>query len=136
MYVVADARLDGFESRSKDGRVNEIEDRVESLRLKFESSRDSRRRVPEELRAEAVAFARAAHASGERYKTIAATLGLKPDTLMRWCRAGREPKKFTRVVVKRTAPPRLTVHGPTGTRIEGLSLDQVAELLRALSCSG
>jgi hypothetical protein len=36
-----------------DGRVDEIEDRVESLRLRLRSSRDSRRRVPEEVRAEA-----------------------------------------------------------------------------------
>ena len=134
--MLAVARLDGFRSRSDDGRVDEIEDRAESLRLKLRSSRDSRRRIPEELRAEAVAFAMAAHASGERYKAIAATLGLKPDTLMRWCRAGREPKKFARVVVKRTTAPRLTVHGPAGTRIEQLSIAQAAELLRALSCSG
>ena len=134
--MLAVARLDGIGSRSDDGRVDEIEDRAESLRLKLRSSRDSRRRIPEELRAEAVAFAMAAHASGERYKALAATLGLKPDTLMRWCRAGREPKKFARVVVKRTTAPRLTVHGPAGTRIEQLSIAQAAELLRALSCSG
>jgi hypothetical protein len=53
---------------------------------------------------------------------------------MRWCRDGREPKKFARVVVKRAAAPRLTVHGAAGTRIE-LSLEQAVELLRALSCS-
>lgn len=133
--MLAVARLDGFESRSDDGRVDEIEGQSESLRLKLQRSRDSRRRVSEELRAEAVAFARAAHASGERYKAIAATLGLKPDTLMRWCRRGREPKKFARVVVKRALQPRLTVLGPAGTRIEELSMAQVAELLRALSCS-
>jgi transposase-like protein len=133
--VLAVARLDGFGSRGDDGRVDEIEDRVESLRLKLRSRRDSRRRVSEDVRAEAVAFARAAHASGERYKSIATTLGLKPDTLMRWCRDRREPKKFARVVMKRAAAPRLTVHGPAGTRIEALSIEQVAELLRALSCS-
>jgi transposase-like protein len=133
--VLAVARLDRIESGSDDGRVDEIEDRAESLRLKLQGSRDSRRRISEELRAEAVAFARAAHASGERYKSIASTLGLKPDTLMRWCRAGRDPEKFARVVVKRSAAPRLTMHGPAGTRIEELSIAQAAELLRALSCS-
>jgi len=116
--------------------MDESGDRVESLRLRLAKSRDSRRRVSPELREEAVAFARAAHASGERYKGIAATLGLKPDTLMRWCRRGREEKKFARVVVKRTAASRLTVHGPAGTRVEELSMAQAAELLRALSCSG
>ncbi|MEM9728172.1 MAG: hypothetical protein AAF997_06280 [Myxococcota bacterium] len=48
-----------------------IEDRVEALRLKLRTSRDSRRRIPDELRVEAVAFAGAAHASGQRRKAIA-----------------------------------------------------------------
>jgi len=109
--------------------MGETQDRTEALRLKLARSRDSRRRVPRELRAEAVTFAKAEHASGQRYKSIARTLGLKADTLMRWCRDSREPK-FARVVVKRAARPRLTVHGPRGTRIE-----QVVELFGALSCS-
>jgi len=113
----------------------ETEDRAEALRLKLVSRRDSRRRVPEELRAEAVAFAKAEHASGKRYKSIASALGVKADTLMRWCRARREPKKFARIVMKRAARAELTVHGPAGTRIEQLSVKQAAELLRALSCS-
>jgi transposase-like protein len=112
--------------------MSETQDRSEALRLKLARSRDSRRRVPGELRAEA--FAKAEHASGQRYKSIARTLGLKADTLMRWCRDSREPK-FARVVVKRAAQPHLTVHGPRGTRIEQLSIQQVAELFGALSCS-
>lgn len=114
--------------------MGETQDRAEALRLKLGSRRDSRRRVPEELRAEAVAFAKAEHALGRRYKPIAKSLGVKAETLMRWCRASREPK-FARIVVKPAAPERLTVHGPAGTRIEKLSVQQVAELLRALSCS-
>jgi transposase-like protein len=109
-------------------------DRAEALRLKLGSRRDSRRRVPEELRAEAVAFAKTEHAMGLRYKSIASALGVKAETLMRWCRASREPK-FARIVVKSSVQPKLTVHGPAGTRIEQLSVPQVAELLRALSCS-
>ncbi len=65
---------------------------------------------------------------------IARTLGLKADTLMRWCRDSREPK-FARVVVKRAAQPRLTAHGPAGARIEQLSIQHVAELFGALPCS-
>ena len=105
--------------------MDEIEDRAESRRLKLRG-----RRVPEEARAEAFAFARAVHASGERYKSIASTLGLKPDRLMQWCRDGREPKKFARVVVTRAVPSRLTVHGPAGTRIEQLSIGEVVERMR------
>ena len=114
--------------------MGETQDRAEALRLKLASRRDGRRRVPGELRGEAVAFAKAEHASGQRYKSIARTLGLKADTLMRWCRDSHEPK-FVRVVVKRAARPHLTVHGPAGTRIEQLSIQQVAELFGALSCS-
>jgi hypothetical protein len=49
----------------------------------------------------------------------------------RWRRRSPEPK-FARVVVKRAARPHLTVHGPAGTRIEQLSIQQVAELFGAL----
>lgn len=80
-----------------------------------------------------MAFAEAAHACGKGYKSIASNLGLKPDALMRWCRRGREPKSFARVVVKRAAQPWLTVHGPAGARIEP-SMEQAVEPLRALSC--
>jgi len=115
--------------------MDQSEDRAQALRLRLASRRDSRRRVPEELRAEAVAFAKAEHASGKRYKSIASALGVKAETLMRWCRRSDASKKFARVVVKRAARAQLTVHGPAGTRIEELSIQQVAELLQALSCS-
>ncbi len=132
--MLAVARLDRSAARSDDGRMDESEDRAQALHLKLASRRDSRRRVPEELRAEAVA--KTEYASGKHYKSIASALGVKAETLMRWCRRSGEPKKFAHVVVKRAARPQLTVHGPSGTRIEELSIQQVAELLRALSCSG
>jgi transposase-like protein len=114
--------------------MGETHDRAEALRLKLASSRDGRKRVPVELRQEAVAFTKAEHTLGQRYKTIAKALGVKAETLMRWCRASHAPK-FARVVVKRAPQPHLTVHGPAGTRIEQLSIQQVAELFGALSCS-
>ena len=123
---------------SDDGRVDEIEDGAQALRLKLRSSRDSRRRVPEELRAEAVAFARATHVSGERYKSIASALGLKPDTLMRWCRRGREPKKFTPVVVKGAVavlePPVKPGHSTQSAYREGGRQGQLVQ--RGSSVSG
>ena len=86
MLVVA--RLDGLASRSDDGCMDESEDRAEALRLRLVSRRDSRRRVAEELRAEAVAFAtKSEHATGRRYKSIASALGVKLERLMRWCSA-------------------------------------------------
>ena len=80
--------------------MGETQDRAEALRLKLASSRDGRKRVPVEFRAEAVAFAKAEHALGQRYKTIAKALGVKAETLMRWCRASHEPKS-PRVVVEK-----------------------------------
>jgi len=114
--------------------MGETRDRAEALRLKVASSRDGRKRVPAELRQESVAFTRAKHALGQRYEPIAKALGAKAETLMRWCPAGQKPK-FARVVVRRAARPHPTVHGPRGTRIEQLSIEQVAELFEALSCS-
>ena len=101
--------------RADAGRMGETHDRAEALRLKLASSRDSRRRVPAELRQEAVAFTKAEHALGQRYKSIATALGVRAETWMRWCRRSGEPQ-FTRVVVEPAARPRLTVHGPAGTR--------------------
>lgn len=95
--MLAEDRLDGFERSADDGRMDESDDRSEALCLKLQSRRDSRRRVPGELCAEAVAFARAAHAFARS----------------QW-----------------------TVHGPAGTRIEALSMEQVFELFEALCCSG
>jgi len=59
--------------------MGETHDRAEALRLKLASSRDGRKRVPAELRTEAVAFAKAEHALGQRYKTIAKALGVKAE---------------------------------------------------------
>ena len=105
------------------------------MRAKLDEARAGRRRAPEALRREAAAFAKAEHAAGRSYKSIAAGLGMKPETLMRWCRASSGPK-FAPVVVKPATQEGLTRHGPAGTRIDQLSLQQAAELLRALSCSG
>ncbi len=57
--MLAVARLDGFAALGDDGGMDETHDRAEAVRLKLASRRDSRRRVPEGLRAEAVAFAKA-----------------------------------------------------------------------------
>jgi len=87
---------DRFAPRTDDGRIGEARARADSLRLKSASSRDGRKRVPAELRQEAVAFAKAESALGRRYKAIATALGLTADTLMRWCSASRK-SKFARV---------------------------------------
>ena len=110
--------------------MQDKESKEGSLRLRLSERRDSRNRVPASLGAEVIAYATAAHRDGQSYTAIAKGLSVKVETLQRWCRVVSKPR-FSKVV--RQAPPsRLTMHGPGGTRIEGLSVVQVALLMKAL----
>ena len=76
-----------------------------------------------------------------RYEAIAEALGLEQDALyrLRWVERSRtQGGRHERGLVSvRVAPPvdakTLVVHGPLGLRVEGLTLDELAELLRRLS---
>jgi len=94
------------------------------------------RRYPASLRAEVVALARARQAEGVAVARIARELGLGARTLALWM--GRERPALRRVRLVRepeaAAGPGLpVVHTPTGLRVEGLDLDSVVRLLRALA---
>ena len=79
--------------------------------------------------------------SGERLGVIASSVGIKYDTLHYWIegpgvKGGNKPAHFRRVRVvkaKLGAETGVTLFGPGGTRIDGLSLAQAAELLRRMS---
>ena len=103
----------------------ETEDGAEALRLRFGGSRDSRKRSPRScerswLRSRKPLTRQESATSRSR---SAITLGLKPDTLMRWCRGAGVPKKLARVVVQRAAQPALTMHGPAGADTKPLELE-------------
>ena len=78
---------------------------------------------------------------GQSLKTLAEQLGLSGHTVQYWRSRWGEPKKSgsqlrrVEVIAERRSAPRkaVTMHGPAGTRIEGLSLDDAAELWRRLS---
>ena len=88
-----------------------------------------------------VAHAQLRLSAGERVAGIAESLSIKGDTLHYWLdRAGikqrRKQTRFRRVrVVEAVVNEKagVTVFGPGGTRIDGLSLGQAAELLRRMS---
>ena len=99
-----------------------------------------RRRYSEEGSKAAAALGHGARRSGVAVTTTAAALGILPDTLFRWMRAWPEsPPAFAAVVriESPTSPPVATqtewvVHHPSGARVTGLGVDDVAALLRRL----
>jgi len=111
---------------------------LRTLRRALTSRRRGRGRLPTALRAPALAYARRRRRDGAGVAAIAAELGLCSETIRRWTRgpmaavapAGLVPIE---VVADDTPAPRaLTLHSPSGFRIDGLSLDEAAALLRAL----
>ena len=88
-----------------------------------------------------VAHAQLRLSAGERVAGIAESLSIKGDTLHYWLeKAGikqrRKQTRFRRVRVVETVANEkagVTVFGPGGTRVDGLSLEQAAELLRRMS---
>lgn len=122
-------------------------DKTEVERLKRAITQERRgvtkRGVPfsVELRDEVIAHIRKRQHTGETLKGIAASLGIKRHTLRYWLYGlvGKGRGKASRFraigVVEKpmTAQAGVTVMGPGGTRIDGLTLGQAAELLRRMS---
>ena len=107
---------------------------------------------PEPLRAFAVRYLAQALEKGETLKSVVERLGVSEPTLQAW-RRGQTPGSKKRqssepraepllpVVVhspKQHAPPlvatTLAVVSPQGWRVEGLGLEEAAQLLRRLAC--
>ena len=122
--------------------MNERALTVEEVRRGLGERADSRgyRKFTKEAAATAVTFALARIKAGASAAEIADELGLKDWTLQRWLQwhrrgNGNRDGGFHRVEVK--APPARTVvlRGACGVSVEGLSVDELARLLRELSCS-
>jgi transposase-like protein len=77
---------------------------------------------------------------GAGLSSVARELGVSATTLRKWVRKDRAPSaprtktKFREVEVVPAPPasPTLIVHGPAGLRIEGVTIADVAELVRRL----
>ena len=98
------------------------------------------RKFSEEGAMAAVKFALKRAEVGMSAVEVAEELGLKGWTLQRWIQNhrrgdGRERKGFHRVEVKAPLERKPVVHGACGVRVDGLSVDEIARLLRELSCS-
>ena len=115
--------------------------RVERFRIAVERSLGGRpgrgARYPEDLRREAIGLARTGMSAGKSLGSVAQELGLGSATLTRWLGRGGagEPLRPVEVQREEEEPGQtssLVVVTPSGWRIEGLRLADLAELVRAL----
>lgn len=99
---------------------------------------------PDRLRREVVQYARAAMSEGESIEGVARDLGISAMSVKRWFErigsrySGAAELRRVEIVPDRReagmvlAAAPLVVHGPSGLRIEGLTLPGLVQLLRAL----
>ena len=103
------------------------------------SERSRRPEYPDSLRQKIVALARERRESGAGVHRIAQSLGLSPNTLYAWLREGKTTPGLRAVDVvatrRRASTPRSTptLITPRGFRIEGLGVQDLVTLLRALA---
>ncbi len=98
-------------------------------------------KYPDEMRAFALAHTRSVRAGGGSIHRAAQDLGVSEVTLSSWVRAAEEPGRLREVRVApepaqpptASSAPTLEVTAPSGHVVRGLSVQQAAELLRALS---
>lgn len=109
--------------------------------LKRELSRRERgrgKRYPAELKQQVVVWAQQRRAEGAAWPAVADELGLGLDTVRRWCLAAKKSDGTARalvpvrVVARPTAARPATVVSLSGWRIDGLTVAEAAEMLRAL----
>jgi hypothetical protein len=96
------------------------------------------RRYPAHLRAEVLRHARARISAGASRAAVCEELDVSEPTLMRFLDGDKPRANFARVRIveqRATAKRTLTVKGPCGIVVEGLTMTEVAELLRKASCS-
>jgi len=115
---------------------------IEELRALVRADRRTRRGpFSSELRETLSAFLRSRWQRGESLRELAKQLGLSDHTVhfwrSRWGERKEDRTQLRRVEVVAERPLSqgdIMMHGPSGTRVEGLSLDEVATLWRKLGC--
>jgi hypothetical protein len=86
-----------------------------------------------ELRERVRRWAALRREQGQSWTAIASELGLGLDTLRRWCAVSPSTALVAVTVIADGSSERLvSIASPMGFRIEGLSLAEASELLRAL----
>lgn len=114
------------------GELSQLRRRVEALGRRHRGAR-----IPSSLRTAIAAYAADGRAAGASCRGIAERLGVSAESIRRWTvptrvRPGGSELVPVRVVAE-AAAGRLTISSPAGYRVEGLSIDEAAELLRRLA---
>src|SRR5262245_48732287 len=113
------------------------------LRAAIAARPQRRLRLSAELRQKTSAYARQRKAEGASVAGIARELGVSQPTVAHWLTSkgsvamevvGQPPRvrPFREVIVEGRASTTLRVVSPSGYRVEGLSLEEAAMMLRAL----
>ena len=96
-------------------------------------------RLPTELRASIVRHALERRGQGDGVVAIARSTGVSPESIRRWTMStvGPSPSRALVPVVVRDhddgVPGELVVSAPGGYRVEGLTVESAADLLRRLA---
>ena len=112
---------------------------IKALREKLEEGRGRGGRTAAALQAMVVKFSEERHKAGTSIKAISNELGLSVHTLSYWRSVHRRQSTAALAKVKvvvhaaeRLDRSEITVHGPRGLRVEGMSLSQLVELITRL----
>jgi transposase len=108
----------------------------EQLREAIEASGHGRkRRYSPRLKREILEHVAQERARGVAMTSIAERLGVAQDTLYTWQREARSEsaQRFVKLEVAAPNAAAIAVHGAAGIRVSGLSVAQLADLLRALA---
>ena len=110
-------------------------------RLGNEVNRAGKRVFDSSAKDAAAALARGRQSDGHSVASTARLIGLHPVVLASWMRRQPPAAPFVPLIVREPQDPRVerraareivVTHGESGLRIEGLSIAQLAELLRGL----
>lgn len=108
-----------------------------SLRALLNECRDGlgRARPTSALKSRVSAYVQSRRRSGATLESLSSELGICAGSVVRWMGSPKTARRRRRMVPVevRAARSKVVVHGAHGVRVEGLSLDELATLLRSLS---
>jgi transposase len=109
---------------------------AKTLKDRIGEARRAGARVPHSLQETVLKHVEQQQAAGLSMKAIGIELGMSFHTLSYWRARHSRPQATALTRVKVVEPKRaeqdVVVHGPSGLRIEGLSVSQLAELIARL----
>lgn len=108
-----------------------MDDERNELRALVEASRDGRgyARLKSELKERIAGYVERSREQGETMDSLASGLGIAKSTLERWRKGGQRALVAVRVKSPRSG---FIVRGPGSISVEGLSVEQLSELVRRL----